>query len=84
MVFAPVPLRREGIIVFTIGFDLDTQAAKDLMTQCAKRHRLRLHRLQRRGAEGKKGPRGSARRAGSRSASSAFPAGRWATVLVPA
>lgn len=28
-------MKEKGIIVFTVGFDLDTQAAKDLMTQCA-------------------------------------------------
>jgi Flp pilus assembly protein TadG len=28
-------MKQAGIIVFTIGFDLDSQAAKDLMNQCA-------------------------------------------------
>jgi Flp pilus assembly protein TadG len=28
-------MKAKGIIVFTIGFDLDTQAAKDLMIECA-------------------------------------------------
>src|SRR6185503_10993499 len=28
-------MKAKGIIVFTVGFELDTQAAKDLMTQCA-------------------------------------------------
>ena len=28
-------MKEKGLIVFTVGFDLDTQSAKDLMTQCA-------------------------------------------------
>ncbi len=28
-------MKQKGIVVFTVGFDLDTQAAKDLMKQCA-------------------------------------------------
>ena len=28
-------MKAAGIIVFTVGFDLDSQTAKDLMTQCA-------------------------------------------------
>ena len=28
-------MKQKGIVVFTVGFDLDTQSAKDLMRQCA-------------------------------------------------
>ena len=28
-------MKEKGIVVFTVGFDLDTQSAKDLMKQCA-------------------------------------------------
>lgn len=28
-------MKQKGIVVFTVGFDLDTQSAKDLMKQCA-------------------------------------------------